>query len=133
MPVSRPLAHAHSAALVLGAGLLLSGVGAGFVGYVASEEPFFFMSTPTLLMLEALGLGLLVLFGTWGAMAVSLARRVRWQRLRVALATLACSWTLVCFFYLATSMASCWEDYQRFRHGVTGTLGQVAVGGRRDK
>lgn len=122
MPDSRPLAHARGAAFVPSAGLLLSGVGAAFVGYVASEEPFVFMSMPSLVLLEALGLGLLVLFGIWGFLAVSIARRARWQRLRVPLATLAGLWTLACVFYLGTSMASCWEDYLRFRHGVTGTL-----------
>lgn len=107
------------------AGVLLSGLGAGFVGYVASEEPFVFMSTALLITLEALGLGLVVLFATWGLKAVSAARRL--SKLRVPLALLACLWTLVGCFYLGTSMASCWDDYRRFRHGVTGTLGHLAV------
>ena len=124
MPVSRPLAHP---ALVSSAGVLLSGAGAGFVGYVASEEPFLFMSTAMLITLEALGLGLLVLFGRWGLEAVFVARRLRLKQLRVPLALLACLWTLVGCFYLGTSMASCWEDHRRFRHGVTGTLGHLAV------
>jgi len=108
---------------VASAGVLLSGLGAGFVWYVASEEPFIFMSTATLITLEALGLGLLVLFGTWGLKAVSLARRLRQHELRVPMALLACSWTLVSYFYLGITVVSCWEDYRRFRHGVPGTLG----------
>ena len=129
MPVSRPFAHPNGSALVASGGILLSGLGAGFVGYVASEEPFIFMSTATLITLEALGLGLLVLFGTWGFKAVSVARGLRHHKLRVPMALLTGLWTLAGCFYLGITVVSCWDDYRRFRHGVPGTLGHVAVEG----
>lgn len=128
MPVSRPLAHSNGG-LVASAGVLLSGLGASFVWYVASEEPFIFMSTATLITLEALGLGLLVLFGTWGFKAVSVARGLRHHKLRVPMALLTGLWTLAGCFYLGITVVSCWDDYRRFRHGVPGTLGHVAVEG----
>lgn len=105
-------------------GALISIASVTYIWYVASEEPFFFMSTATLVTLEGLGLILVVLLGIWAWVALA-AARTEASKLRLPLSALALSWTLVCGLYLTISMLGCWQDYQRFRYGHPGTLGSV--------
>jgi len=120
-----PVAPPGRGALVWVTGALISAGAIAHILYTASEEPFFFMSTWTLVTLEGLGLICLVLLGIWAKAAVLAARRFAVSQLRVPLSVAAMVWTLLCAFYLVTSMLGCLEDYRRFRAVQPGTLGSV--------
>jgi len=111
--------------LVWVTGALISAAAVAYILYTAAEEPFFFMSTRTLVTLEGLGLILLVLLGIWAKAAVAVAKRLAAPKRRVPISAVAISWTLLCTFYLVVSMLGCWEDYRRFRTLQPGTLGSI--------
>ena len=106
-------------------GVLISAGAVSYILYTAAEEPFFFMSTWTLVTLEGLGLMLAVLLGIWAKAAVAAARRIRATKLRIPLSAVTIAWTLVCTCYLVVSMLGCLEDYRRFRTVQPGTLGSI--------
>jgi len=106
-------------------GALISAGAVTYILYVASEEPFFFMSTWTLVTLEGLGLIFVVLFGIWAKAAVAAARQLATPKIRMTLTAAAISWTALCTLYLVVSMLGCLEDYQRFRQVQPGTLGGI--------
>lgn len=112
-------------ALVWVTGALISAGAVTYILYTAAEEPFFFMSTWTLVTLEGLGLMFLVLLGIWAKVAVTDARRFVTSKLRVPLSAVAIAWTLLCACYLVVSMLGCLEDYRRFRTLQPGTLGGI--------
>ena len=120
-----PVAPPGRGTLVWVTGALISAAAVTYILYTASEEPFFFMSTWTLVTLEGLGLIFLLLLGIWTKAAVATARRLAASTLRVPLSVATISWTLVCTFYLVVSMLGCLEDYRRFRTVQPGTLGSV--------
>jgi hypothetical protein len=112
-------------ALVWVTGALISAGAVTYILYTASEEPFFFMSTGTLVILEALGLIFAVLLGIWTKAAVAAAQRLAASKLRALLSAAAISWTLLCTCYLGVSMLSCLQDYRRFRTVQPGILDSV--------
>src|SRR5688572_19682141 len=120
-----PVAPPGHGTLVGVTGTLISAGAVTYILYTASEEPFFFMSTWTLVTLEGLGLIFLVLLGIWTKAAVVAARRLAASKLRVPLSVAAITWTLLCTFYLVVSMLGCLDDYRRFRTVQPGTLGSV--------